>query len=150
VSARATTAAYLDTSVLAKWFVNEPGSEAVRDFMVAQQKLQISRLTAVEFYSALARRRRAREITPRYERDARQTFENDIARGVILVEPMTDAHFLIAGDIFGRVGAVPLRTLDALHLACVIQLNGPTLATADQMMAQAARKLGLTCRLFKT
>jgi predicted nucleic acid-binding protein len=149
VRVREAAAAYLDTSVLTKWFVNEPGSEDVRDFMVAQKRLVISRLAVVEFNSALARLRRNRQITPAYEREAMNSFRHDLGRGVIDVEPMNDAHVLLAATIFERIGAVPLRTLDALHLASVIQLNGPTLATADRVMAQAARKLGLPCRFFK-
>lgn len=142
-------AAYLDTSVLAKWFVNEPGSEAVRDFMMSQRKLIISRLAVVELHSVLGRRRRNREITLAYERAALRAFNGDLATGVFHVEPMNDGHVMLAAAIFDRIGAVPLRTLDALHLASVMQLNGPRLITADRAMAQAARKLGLPCRLIK-
>jgi uncharacterized protein len=47
-------APYIDTSALAKWYLNEPRSE---DFGAV-----ISRLTVVEFRCLIARRRRAGDI----------------------------------------------------------------------------------------
>jgi len=44
--------------------------------------------------------------------------------------------------------AIPLRTLDALHLAIAAQ-NNLELVTADKQLSQSARKLGVRTRLLR-
>jgi len=51
--------AYLDTSALAKWFLNEPGSEVFVAFLQGLGSAVISSLTVTEMRSLLSRRRRA-------------------------------------------------------------------------------------------
>ena len=60
---------YLDTSALAKWYLNESGSLAFQDFIVQHKRAAISRLTIVEFRCLLARRLRARELSVQNEAD---------------------------------------------------------------------------------
>jgi predicted nucleic acid-binding protein len=38
---------------------------------------------------------------------------------------------------------VPLRTLDALHLACAADWNAEAVVSADRKQLEAAKKLGL-------
>lgn len=49
---------YLDTSALAKWYLNEPFSEKFEAFIQEYSTAAISRLTVVELRCLLARRRR--------------------------------------------------------------------------------------------
>lgn len=69
--------AYIDTSALAKRYLNEPGSDEVDQFLREQRRRTISRLGVLELRCLLARRRRAGEISADYERDAasRTTFK---------------------------------------------------------------------------
>jgi predicted nucleic acid-binding protein len=135
-------APYLDTSALAKWYLNERRSEEVEAFLRRQEAGAIGRLTVLEFRCLLARRRRAREITPSLESRVFSTFENHIRTGFLLVHPLEDFHALAAVDIVARLKAHPLRSLDALHLAIARSLGAASFATADRVMADAAEALG--------
>ena len=51
------SAPYLDTSALAKWYLNEPHAEAFEAYITRQASAAISRLAVVEFRCLPARRR---------------------------------------------------------------------------------------------
>ena len=140
--------AYVDTSALAKWYLPEPGSEAFVDFIRRQDSAAISRLTTVELRCLLARRRRAGDITVQHERDAWSTFEADILAGHLHVEALADGHAISARDLLTRLEHLPLRTLDAFHLAIAQSLAVGLVATADRVMARAAEALGMTALMF--
>lgn len=139
---------YVDTSALAKWYLPEPGSDAFVDFIRRQDRAAISRLTTVELRCLLARRRRAGDITLQHERDAWMTFEDDIRAGHLHVEALSDAHAIAARDLLDRLQGLPVRTLDALHLAIARSLAVQVIATADRVMARAAEALGMTTTMF--
>jgi uncharacterized protein len=140
--------AYVDTSALAKWYLPEPGSDAFVDFIRSQDNAAISRLTTVELRCLLARRRRAGDITVQHERDAWSTFEGDIRAGHLHVEALSDAHAVTACDLLEQLHDLPVRTLDAFHLAIARSLAVGVLATADRVMARAAEALGMTAMMF--
>jgi uncharacterized protein len=140
--------AYIDTSALAKWYLPEPGSDAFVDFIRSQDSAAISRLTTVELRCLLVRRRRAGDITVQHERDAWATFEGDIRAGHLHVEALSDAHAVTARDLLERLQHLPVRTLDAFHLAIAQSLAAGVLATADRVMARAAEALGMTAMMF--
>ena len=140
--------AYIDTSALAKWYLPEPGSDAFVDFIRRQDSAAISRLTAVELRCLLARRRRAGDIMVQHERDAWSTFEADILAGHLHVEALSDWHAITALHLLGQLQHLPLRTLDAFHLAIARSLAVGVVATADRVMARAAEALGMTAMMF--
>lgn len=72
---------YVDTSALAKWYLNERGSEEFVDWIVRQSEPWISTLTAVELRCLMARKQRNDEISPEIATRAHATFEEDTARG---------------------------------------------------------------------
>ncbi len=137
------TGLYLDTSALAKWYLNEPFSEQFEAFIQEQPTAAISRLTVVEFRCLLARRRRAREITKTIESRVYAAFEKDIGAGFLQVFPVADEHLIAALGLITRFGRYPLRTLDALHLAIAQGIRCRGLATADKTMADAGKAAGL-------
>jgi len=134
---------YLDTSALAKWYLNERGSEEFADWIAEQPEPWISTLTSLELRCLLARRRRAREIPRETEQLVYSTFEEDVANGHLFVHPVNDEALRGGLNLIHRLADLPLRTLDALHLALARQLAAPSLATADATMADAASALGL-------
>jgi hypothetical protein len=142
------TGPYLDTSALAKWYLNEPFSEKFEAFVQKQTTAAISRLTVVEFRCLLARRRRAREITKAVESRVYESFEKDIGAGFLQVCPVADEHLIAALDLITRLGRHALRTLDALHLAIAKGNNCRLLATADKTMARAGKAVGLDVARF--
>ena len=62
-----TTGPYQDTSALAKWYLNEEGSEDVEAFLGERGHALISELTVVEMRCLLARRRRAGDFVAEME-----------------------------------------------------------------------------------
>lgn len=134
---------YLDTSALAKWYLNEPFSEEFEAFIQAQPSAAISRLTVVEFRCLLARRRRMGELTKAVESRVFASFEEDIRAGFLQVHPIADEHLIAALGLITRLGRFPLRALDALHLAIAQGIHARRLATADKVMAVAGKAIGL-------
>jgi uncharacterized protein len=110
--------------------------------------VSISRLTVVELYCLLGRRRHNRDIDASAERRAAAAFEDDMARGFLEVHPLEDGHALGARELLIRLAAVPLRTLDALHLAIAIAIGAGAVATADGTFAVAAAALRLRVERF--
>jgi len=110
----------------------------------------ISRLAVVEFRCLLARRRRARELDALAERRVASAFEDDIAQGFLQVHPLEDRHAIDARDLLVRLSAIPLRTLDALHLAIACAIGAGAVATADDTLAAAATALRLGVEWFGT
>lgn len=134
---------YVDTSALAKWYLNERGSEEFTGWIVEQPEPWISTLTSMEMRCLLSRRRRAGEIASEIEERAFFTFEEDVANGHLFLHPVDDDAVRGGLTLLDRLADYPLRTLDALHLALARQLAVPSLATADVRMAEAASALGL-------
>lgn len=139
---------YLDTSALAKWYLNEPFSEEFEAFIREQPTAAISRLSVVEFRCLLARRRRAGEITRAIESRVYASFEKDVGAGSLQVYPVADEHLIAALGLIERLGRYPLRTLDALHLAIAQGIHCRRLATADKTMAAAGKAAGLGIARF--
>ena len=141
-------APYIDTSALAKWYLNEPRSEDFEAFITGFPSATISRLVVVEFRCLLARRRRAGDIGRRIERRIVKTFERDVAQGFLEVHPLEDRQALGALEILSSLERHPLRTLDALHLAAAGEIGATVIATADRVMAAAAKALGFSVERF--
>lgn len=139
---------YLDTSALAKWYLNEPFSEEVDEYLRTLPHAWISSLTALELRCLLARRRRAGEIGAEREAAILALFEQNVSDGYLVAVAVEDDHLHAAGRLIARLPAHPLRTLDALLLAVAHQAGLGSLATADRIMADAAQALGLAVRRF--
>jgi uncharacterized protein len=140
---------YLDTSALAKWYLDEPGSEAFAEWIQSEdEEIWISSLTVVEMRCLLARRRRYREITAEQEELAFSSFREDVDRAFLFLQPVEDRFVTAALHLIDRLSDLPLRTLDALHLSIARDLPAERLATADVVMAEAGRALKLEIEQF--
>ena len=138
--------AYLDTSALAKWYLNEQNSD---EFSVYIQELEIaiiSSLTCVEMRSLLARRRRMSEIDIELESTIFTSFRDDIYHGHLQLYHVENSNLEAAVDLIDRYPKYPLRTLDALHLTIVKSYGITTIATADEVMAKVATEMGFTVK----
>ncbi|MBV8139634.1 MAG: type II toxin-antitoxin system VapC family toxin [Deltaproteobacteria bacterium] len=145
---RLTRAVYIDTSALAKRYQREAGADEFDRFLGRLTSASISRLTVVEFCCLLARRRRNRELDAGAQRRATAALEDDIRRGFLEVHPLEDQHALDARDLLIRLRAIPLRTLDAFHLAIALAIEAGTVATADHTFSAAAAALHLKVEWF--
>jgi len=120
---------YLDASAFLKLVVEEPESEAMRQWASAHPPAGSSHLLLTEALRAALRL----EI----DRDA----VLDALGGVTLLAP-GPSTFHVAGTL----APVGLRSLDALHLAAALEL-GPDLSgivTYDRRLADAVEAAGIT------
>jgi len=135
--------ACLDTSALAKWYLNEAGSEAFVEFLQGLDSAVISSLSVTEMRSLLSRRRRMGDLSVELEYLLFAALLDDIDRGWLQRYPLDDARFAEATNLIARYPEHPLRTLDALHLTVAADLAVSIVATADGVMADAALSMGL-------
>lgn len=138
---------YADTSALVKRYLDEPFSGEF-DALLEHNGMAISRLTIVEVRCALARRRRNREIDVRRESRISAELAADIQAGMLSVSELDARDFTAAYHLIDRLTDLPLRTLDALHLAAAEQAVATGFATADKHQADAAAALGFTVHRF--
>ena len=134
---------YIDTSALAKWYINEQGSNEVEKFIRDQGPVAASDLTVIEMRSLLARRRREKHFDSSLEIEIFSTFQEDIRRKVILCHPLPSGLAAAAVHLLNQFSDSSLATLDALHLALAREIGAEVLATADRVMAGAAEAMGL-------
>ena len=144
-------ASYIDTSVLVAYYLPEALSaqaeEALRDLEGTGDLPVLSELTDVELTSAIARKVRMGELAKEDATRVRALFATHRQGGYYERISLNRHHYRLARDWIGFLD-VPLRTLDALHLAAA-GLEGMGILTADQGLAQAAEALSLECRLIK-
>jgi uncharacterized protein len=135
------TMAYVDTSALAKWYLDEERSDEVYDYLKVTANRAISSLTLLEMHCLLSRKQRNREVSAELVARALATFKADIRVKHFVLHAITDQHVLGAVELMAMVPDVPLRTLDAIHLNAARTLGAEELATADSVLARAARQL---------
>jgi len=140
--------AYVDTSALAKCFLREERSIDVIDWADTQEDRTTSALTLLEFRCLLARRRRTGQIDAAMERRVLVEFDSYMRSGVWRVHATAQADFSYARDLIDLVPKLPLRALDAVHLAAARALDVSIFATADRVQADAAEALGFTVIRF--
>ena len=139
---------YIDTSALAKWYLPESGSEAFASWMQEQTETCISSLTVTEFRCLLARRQRMQWLTALQVQEIYAKFKQDIQNGHLLLYPSIDQQILDSTLMIESLPGVALRTLDALHLTIACDIPVKKVATADKVMQQALRKLGIAVQCF--
>jgi uncharacterized protein len=137
---------YVDTSILVPYYSPEPLSERVQQFLRETDEIALSVLGEVEFFSALARKVRVRELSRENARRISVVFSGHLEAGAYTRLDLDRSVYRTArGWIQGF--NVALRTLDALHLA-VAATSGLPIATADAALAGSARSLGLSVHHF--
>jgi predicted nucleic acid-binding protein len=139
---------YFDTSALAKWYINEAGSDDVEKYIQDYGPVQISDLTIVEMRSLISRIRREKTIEPEMETKIFATFEEDIRLKHLIRHPFPADIALGAVNLISLLPDLPLRTLDAMHLAIAKEIGADTLATSDKIMALAAQAMDFSLVKF--
>jgi predicted nucleic acid-binding protein len=134
---------YFDTSALAKWYINERGSDDVEKYIQRHGPVSISDLTVVEMRCLLARRRREKNITSAIEMEIFATFQEDIRRRILICHPFPDGLASGTVNLMAFLSDIPVRTLDALHLMIAKERSTDILATADEIMAKGAKAIGI-------
>jgi predicted nucleic acid-binding protein len=134
---------YLDTSVFVKLYTREPDS-AECERVVARHKIVSSELLYAELWSALLAKERAGVLTPEARQRTWELFEVHLLEDVVELIELNGHVVREAAEMIARVHPqVPLRTLDAIHLATFAGLDVGPIFTADRRMIDAARLLAL-------
>lgn len=134
---------YLDTAILVKLLVREPDSpHYVR--LVDRQIVWSSDIVLTECLSALLRKERERSISAAHRKRAWQQVERDVDhRRLNLVRISTDVLVGANAILVACHPALPLRSLDAIHLAAARECRSWPLCTNDERMRRAAQGLAI-------
>jgi hypothetical protein len=135
--------AYVDTSALAKWYLNEDRSEEFTGWIQEETEAHISTLTVVEMRSLLARRKRNHEISVELELEVFATLQDDLRQGYLIHHPLEDVYVRGAMILMDQLPTHSLRTLDAIHLSIARSLSLGRLASADHIMMAAGAAMGM-------
>lgn len=137
---------YVDTSVLAAYYCPEPLSESAQRALAEESERAISALVELELVSAFARKLRSREMRRADAHRLLATFQSHLEQGVYTRLAMDAKHFAKAREWLSTF-EVPLRTLDALHVAVASMQDCPLL-TADIALARVCRKVGVRAHVI--
>ena len=107
----------------------------------------ISALAEVEFVSALSRKMREKTLDREDAHRILSEFESHLSQSLFKRIPLERDHYTLAYSWLSQF-AIPLRTLDALHLA-VASKNSLEIITSDRRLAQCAVKLGVLSKLVE-
>lgn len=139
-----------DTSAISKHYHPELGTAKVKALIAAAGTRSIvSRLTVVEFHSALAKKVRTGHLPEADFRRLTRRFRCDVAARRLHPVRLLVSHFHATERLVRRIGLTQnLRTLDAIQLAVALHLNDPvrsvTFVRADQALCTFAAAEGLT------
>ena len=132
---------YLDSCVLTKLFVIEPDSEACAA-KVSGSVIVSSELAYGEFFSALLRKERTKELSAMQRELLWADFERQVRAESIFLAVIDGTIVRRAKRVMLDVHPhVPLRTLDAIHLATYLSVLSGPLFTRDRRLKDAARLL---------
>lgn len=131
---------YLDASALVKLFVPEPESDGLNQALAGLTDVIISDLALTEMASALGRRTREQRLTgkeaQRLYREASKLHAS--SHHAELTPPIHRRAERLMLSL-----AMPLRALDALHLATALDAEAATVVTFDPRLRDAAGSQGL-------
>jgi len=139
---------YFDTSALAKWYLPEEQSNEVEKYIQEHGPVVISELTVVEMRDLLARLRREGNLDPNTEIKVFATFEEDIRQKFLICHPLSDGVARGAVNLLSVLSDLPLRMVDAMHLAIAKEIQTDIFATADPVMAAGAKAMGFSVVRF--
>jgi predicted nucleic acid-binding protein len=135
---------YFDTSYVAKCYLNETGSSAVRQLAQSQSSLACCEYGRIEVVSTFHRNLREGLLTkPQYDVVARQ-FESDDQSGVWTWLPLTaDLCRKTAARIYALPHATFIRAGDALHLTSAVENGFAEIYSNDRHLQAFAALFGL-------
>lgn len=142
--AEVTLNAFFDSSALAKRYIEEKGSDQVQTILSAASTLAVSVICVPEIVSALCRRRREHKLSTQEHRNARASLLSDIGDATVI--GITEE---VIAEAVALLEQFPLRSADALHIACASQWSTDLFVSADDRQCKAARAHGLRVEAIK-
>lgn len=132
---------YCDTSVVVPYYVPEVHSAKAEQVLDSHPQRIISPLVLTEVSSAFRRKVHDKVLSRADAQSAWEDFKQDVATGIFRLTELERRHYDHAASTMWQAKE-RLRTLDAVHLA-IADLDGFTLATADDLMAKVGKALGI-------
>jgi predicted nucleic acid-binding protein len=131
---------YLDSALLAKVYLTEPGSAATREFIQERGETVTSSIWArMETVSTFHRKLREREVDYGSFRALHQQFRDDIDSGKIQFQALTEEIVEQVAETFLRLPATTfLRAGDAIHLATAAEAGFKEIYSNDKHLLAAA------------
>ena len=138
---------FCDTSVVAKLYVAERESPAVRSLLESEDQVLVSELARSELMAVFHRQLRERKWTRDQFLIATRQFTQDDEVGFWTWLPLDAAILASAARTYVTLPeTVFLRSADCLHLVTALQHGFAELYTYDLRQAEAAKALGLEAR----
>lgn len=129
---------FFDSSAWVKRYIDEKGSEQVEETGQQAEQVSLSILCIPEVISAFGRLYREGKITQQQFKKLEGSLYSDI-EDVQLINITTE---VISASV-ELIRQYPLRTLDALHIACAKTGSVDLFVTSDQRQEKAANGIGL-------
>ncbi|MDB6086927.1 MAG: hypothetical protein JWN43_4808 [Gammaproteobacteria bacterium] len=130
--------AFFDTSAFGKRYIAERGSEKVIELCEQADGLVVSVICLPEIISALCRLVREKKLAKTDYRKLKEIVAADLADvDICQVTPQ------ILDTMVPLLEMNPLRSMDALHVACALAVEPDVFVSADRRQLSAARKSGL-------
>ena len=136
---------FCDTSTVAKIYVPETESKAVRERLEAEERVHVSELVRPELMAVFHRRLREGKWTRSDFSAAVRQFSADDLGGFWTWLPLDATITEAAAKMYLTLpDSVFLRTADCLHLVTALHHNFPEVFTHDKHQVAAAAALGVT------
>lgn len=134
---------YLDSAIIVKLLVREADSSWF-DERLRGESFETSELALTEVQSALLAKQRAGSISPREGVAAMEKFRAMVSEELIMLLKLDIAVLERASAILLACHPqIPLRTLDALHVATANLHNSRKLSTTDLRMRSACERFAI-------
>jgi len=134
---------YLDSAIIIKLLVDEPDSYVFKE-AIPGHSISTSELALTEVLSALLAKERAKAINEKERHGAWREFSSWIDDERLEIHPLDGLVLKKARHALGRCyPSVPLRTLDAIHVAACDSSQDFPLCATDKRMRDAAVVLGI-------
>jgi predicted nucleic acid-binding protein len=138
---------YFDTCYIAKFYLNEPDSAAVRKLVRKADGLVSSQWAWLEFHAVLHRRVREGQLAEGMAQAVAAQFAQHVEAELWRLVPVTDALLRrTSALILAAPTSLFLRSGDALHLATAREAGEPEVWSNDRHLLGAAAYFGVTGR----
>jgi predicted nucleic acid-binding protein len=138
---------YFDAAYVAKFYLKEPDSQAVRHLAEKAKALYSSEWCLAEVACALHRQVREKVLTGREAAEIRKVFRDHVAAGVWVLTPVTrDLLEEVESAVHTLSSHTLLRAGDALHLVSARAAGFSEIWSNDRHLLRAARNFDLKGR----
>lgn len=135
---------FADTSTLAKFYIEESESAAVRGVFEKSGAIMLSQLARAELLGVFHRRLRERNWTRREFSACIRQFQRDEADGFWVWSPVDEATLSAVCEAYLALPeTLFLRTADCIHLMTAIKQGFDAIHTHDRHQSAAAEHFGL-------